>query len=68
MKNLKKLSRNELKFLVGGKLPVEDVEGSDCRSLCSFAPVNENGDDECYVYGLTCSLFLCSDTLVYRCV
>lgn len=50
MKNLKKLSRNELKSLKGGKrLP--EGSGGDCGNSC--AP----GDGRCEQYGLSCGIY-----------
>lgn len=48
MKNLKKLSRNDLKDLKGGKRP--GVPGN-CGDQCTI------GGNSCEAYGLTCQLY-----------
>lgn len=49
MKNLKKLSRNDLKSLVGGKrLPVDG-----CANMC-MPRMGTGPADICEQYGLTC--------------
>ena len=60
MKNLKKISRDELKKVVGGKkLP------TDYNDMC-------HGSAECAPYGLSCQVFCGEDTngqwCAYRCV
>ncbi len=58
MKNLKKLSRNDLKSLVGGKRLPGNTGGSNCPDMCM--PNGGNGGDGCSQYGLTCGWFQCS--------
>lgn len=57
MKNLKKLSRNELKSMVGGKRFKEGLEGN-CPDMCT-PNGGGGGDDRCARYGLTCGFFQC---------
>lgn len=52
MKNLKKLSRNDLKSLVGGKRLPGNIAGGDCGSVCS------PGDGYCEQYGLLCGIHM----------
>ncbi|MGC4128203.1 MAG: hypothetical protein QM564_01290 [Bergeyella sp.] len=47
MKNLKQLSRNELKTVNGGKLP----DPGDCGTVCN------PGDGFCEQYGLSCGFY-----------
>lgn len=58
MKNLRKLSRNKLKTLAGGKrLPENGGVGGNCADMCM--PNGGNGGDGCSPYGLTCGFFRC---------
>ncbi|MCD1117344.1 bacteriocin-like protein [Chryseobacterium turcicum] len=60
MKNLKKLSRNELKSLNGGKkLPpyIGGGSGGGCADMCT--PTGGGTDDGCRQYGLVCGFFQC---------
>lgn len=65
MKNLKKLSRNDLKMISGGKiLPGGGVGGYNCTDACT------PGDNFCAQYGLTCGLWAHTNpdgTLNYGC-
>ncbi|WP_294314530.1 hypothetical protein [uncultured Chryseobacterium sp.] len=53
MKNLKKLSRNELKNLQGGKIYHVGGAGG-CADMCT--PTGGSGDT-CAQYGLTCGFY-----------
>lgn len=56
MKNLKKLSRNDLKSLVGGKrLPVDG-----CANMC-MPRMGTGPADICEQYGLTCGWWMDSN-------
>ncbi len=61
MKNLKKISRKELKKVQGGKLPIVP----DYPDMC-------HGSEDCAKYGLRCEVYAGSDTngqwWAYRCV
>ncbi|MBW3521410.1 hypothetical protein [Chryseobacterium sp. NKUCC03_KSP] len=73
MKNLKKLSRQELKSLKGGNKRSFDLSedtGGDggCADMCT-PNGGGGGDDGCKQYGLTCGMFQCSTKeLGYRCM
>lgn len=51
MKNLRKLSRESLKKLNGGKLYPGNSGGGGCDDMCK--PNGGNGGDGCSQYGLT---------------
>ncbi|KFF13008.1 hypothetical protein IW15_09540 [Chryseobacterium soli] len=56
MKNLKKLSRNELKKMSGGANPFEEsAEVGNCGDACT--PGN---NDTCKDYGLQCGIYMLS--------
>ncbi|WP_440132421.1 bacteriocin-like protein [Chryseobacterium tongliaoense] len=57
MKNLKRLSRNELKPLTGGIRFPEGVDG--CKDMCK--PTMGVGTDTCQQYGLTCGWWMDSN-------
>ncbi len=57
MKNLKKLSRNDLKSLVGGKRLPGNPIGGGCSDMCT--PTGGGTADGCQQYGLTCGFFRC---------
>lgn len=68
MKNLRKLSRESLKKLNGGKrLPENGGVGGNCADM--YMPNGGNGGDGCSQYGLTCGMFQCSPggQLGFRC-
>lgn len=54
MKNLKKISRNDLKKVQGGKRP-----GGSYGDMCSLG-----ANDECAQYGLECGLYIGRDNAV----
>jgi hypothetical protein len=56
MKNLKKLSRNELKSMIGGKLPGGGL-GGNCPYMC--VPTGGCTEDGFRQYGLVCGFFQC---------
>lgn len=58
MKNLKKLSRNELKSVKGAKLYPGNTVGGNCTDMCT-PNGGGAGDDGCAQYGLTCGFFRC---------
>jgi hypothetical protein len=51
MKNLKKMSRNDLKTVNGGKIYPGTGGGGDCGNSCS------PGDGRCEAYGLSCGMY-----------
>lgn len=67
MKNLKKLSRNELKSVKGsggGHELETGFETGDCGSVCS------PGDGNCEQFGLSCGIYMISngDTITSSCM
>ncbi|MDQ0594459.1 hypothetical protein QFZ37_002828 [Chryseobacterium ginsenosidimutans] len=66
MKNLKKLSRNELKSVSGAKLYPGNTAGGNCADTCT--PTGGGTDDGCRQYGLVCGFFQCNGQLVNRCM
>ncbi|MBD3905070.1 hypothetical protein NAL32_11490 [Chryseobacterium sp. Ch-15] len=71
MKNLKKLSRKELKSLKAGNgisYDLSEDTGDSCADMCT-PNGGGGGDDGCRQYGLTCGMFQCSTkALGFRCM
>ncbi|WP_165689932.1 bacteriocin-like protein [Elizabethkingia bruuniana] len=56
MKNLKRLSRADLKEVQGGKFP-------EAKDMCT-----PGQNDECAAYGLSCGLYWTRDWKAMRCI
>ncbi|MCT3672008.1 hypothetical protein CMU01_17695 [Elizabethkingia anophelis] len=64
MKNLKKLSRNDLKAVHGG-----GVDGGGAEEAVPALDMCTPGqNDECKAYGLTCGLYWTRDWKAMRCI
>ena len=64
MKNLKKLSRNDLKAVRGaGVSGGGDQEAVPALDMCS-----PGQNDECKAYGLECGLYITKDWSAMRCI
>ena len=67
MKNLKKLSRNDLKSLTGGKNgPARLASDGGCEQMCTRT--GGGTDVGCRQYELSCGLFECGGQLIHRCM